>query len=175
MKSIKRIAITGPESTGKSQLSKQLADIFKTLWVPEFAREYLDQINKPYNYQDILIISKQQFINENEMAKKAENFIFCDTDFTVTKIWCEFKFNKCFSWINQKFYNHKYDFYLLCNIDLPWEFDPQRENPDEREILFKIYLNTLLKANFPFAVVNGIGIERTLNAVKIIKSIFDVK
>ncbi len=163
---IKRIAITGPESTGKSQLAEELADYYQTLWVAEYARKYLEEINRPYNYDDVLQIAKGQLDRENSAAEKANKILFCDTDFTVTKIWCEFKYKQCHEWINEQFINHKYDLYLLCNTDLPWEFDPQRENPDEREELFQIYQNTLIEAGFPFAIISGIRDERLENAIK---------
>ncbi|MFZ4740174.1 MAG: AAA family ATPase [Bacteroidales bacterium] len=165
---VKRIAITGPESTGKSQLAEKLAEYYQTLWVAEYAREYLEKINRPYNYNDVLEIAKAQLDEENKAAKKANKILFCDTDFTVTKIWCDFKYKQCHDWINEQFLTHKYDLYLLCSTDLPWTFDPQRENPNEREELFQIYLKTIRDINFPYRIVNGIGDERLKNAIKII-------
>lgn len=165
---IKRIAITGPESTGKSQLAEELAKYYQTLWVPEYAREYLEKINRPYNYNDVLQIAKHQLDEENIAAEKANKILFCDTDFTVTKIWCDFKYKQCHDWINEQFLTHKYNLYLLCSTDLPWTFDPQRENPNEREELFQIYLKTLRDINFPYRIVDGIGETRLKNAIKII-------
>jgi NadR type nicotinamide-nucleotide adenylyltransferase len=171
-KTIKRIAITGPESTGKSRLAKELADYYQTVWVSEYAREYLNKLNRPYNYNDILEIAKKQLENENQLLAKANRFLFCDTDFTVTKIWCNFKYNKCHKWIEEQFDTHKYDHYLLCNIDLPWEYDPQRENATERKELFEIYLTTLKTANYPFSIINGEGSLRILNAREFIDNSF---
>lgn len=171
-KTIKRIAITGPESTGKSRLAKELADYYQTVWVPEFAREYLSNLNRPYNYDDILIIAKNQLDIENNLITKANRFIFCDTDFTVTKIWCDFKYKKTHPWIDEQFKSHKYDCYLLCNIDLPWEYDPQRENANERNELFEIYLTTLRTANYPYSIINGEGRLRIQNAIDYINNSF---
>lgn len=171
MQNIKRIAVTGPESTGKSQLAKDLAIFYHTLWVPEFAREYLDKINRPYNYDDILEIAKKQIEIENRFSEKTNKLLFCDTDITVTKIWCEFKYKKCHQWIDDQFKNHKYDLYLLCDVDLPWEFDPQRENANERNELFDIYLKTLKTANYPFVIINGTGDLRKQNAINAVNNI----
>jgi len=168
---IKRIAITGPESTGKSRLAEELAMHYKTIWVAEYAREYLEIINRPYNYDDILQIAKGQLDRENAAVEKAKNCMFCDTDFTVTKIWCEFKYNQCHDWINEQFLYHQYDLYLLCDTDIPWAFDPQRENPNEREELFQIYQQILKDAKFPFAIVTGIGDLRLKNTIKFIDKI----
>ncbi len=167
---IKRIAITGPESTGKSQLAEGLALHYQTLWVAEYAREYLEKLNRAYNYDDILQIAKEQLKRENAAAEKANHFLFCDTDVTVTKIWCEFKYKHCHDWINETFLQHKYDLYLLCDTDIPWAFDPQRENPNEREELFQLYQQILKAAKFPFAIVSGIGALRLENAIKIVNN-----
>ncbi|MCD4681228.1 MAG: ATP-binding protein, partial [Bacteroidales bacterium] len=86
---IKRIAITGPESTGKSQLAKKLAEHYNTVWVPEFAREYLNIINRPYGQADILDIAKGQVESEDRLANFAKKILFCDTEAIVTKIWSE--------------------------------------------------------------------------------------
>jgi NadR type nicotinamide-nucleotide adenylyltransferase len=168
----KRIAITGPESTGKSRLAIELAQYYQTAYVAEYAREYIEKLNREYTYDDVLQIAKGQLLKENEAVQLANKFLFCDTDFTVTKIWCDFKYKQCHEWINDQFLSHKYDLYLLCNTDLPWEYDPQRENPNEREELLVIYHETLKSAGFPFVVINGIGEERLINAKKAIDKIF---
>jgi NadR type nicotinamide-nucleotide adenylyltransferase len=169
---IKRIAITGPESTGKSLLSERLAAHYHTSWVPEFAREYINGLGRDYIQEDILTIAKGQLRKENRIAKNANGVIFCDTELIVTKIWSDVKYSRCDEWILKKINSHKYDLYLLCYIDIPWEFDPQREHPQLREHLFNLYLQELTERNLPFSVISGLGEERLNNAVKIINSKF---
>ena len=139
MAAILRIAVLGPESTGKTELAKALAVHYGTVWVPEFSREYLNAMKRPYNYIDILAIAKGQFENEQELLTKAKAFIFSDTEFIVNKIWCDEKYGKCHPWIIEMIDNHPSDLYLLCNTDLPWEDDPLRENPLDRDILLHLY------------------------------------
>jgi NadR type nicotinamide-nucleotide adenylyltransferase len=160
-----RIAITGPESTGKSELAKKLAGHYHTLWVPEVAREYLINLSRTYVYEDILSIAQEQLKLENALAEKASKILFCDTELLVTKIWSHYKYGKCEPWIAEKVISHRYDLYLLCNIDLPWEEDPLRENPGQREELFGIYLEELQRLGVTFAIVSGTGRERTENAI----------
>lgn len=169
---MKRIAITGPESTGKSWLCENLAAYFDVYWVREYAREYLEKIERPYIYNDLKEIAKGQFKSENSAASKAgklnHRLLFCDTDFLVLYIWSIKKYGKCDPYIINKLKEHKYDLYLLCNIDLPWEYDPLRENPDEREILFKMYESALKDFNLPYRIISGKGEKRMINAVKFI-------
>ena len=165
---VKRISITGPESTGKSELAEQLAKHFNTMWVEEYAREYLNSIGRPYNYADILEIAKKQFNNEFELLPRASDYLFCDTDLIVTKIWCDVKFDKCHEWIEENILKHKHDLYLLCDIDLPWADDPLREHPDKRKYLFDLYLKELKQKKLPYEIVSGIGNDRLQNAIKII-------
>ncbi len=165
---IKRIAITGPESTGKSTLSEQLAAHYNTVWVPEYAREYIDKLNRPYVLSDILKIAKMQLKNENLLASKANKLLICDTELIVTKIWSEHRYKSCDKWILKNIENHKYDLYLLCNIDTPWEYDPQREHPHLRQHLFDLYYNELKTRKLPFEIVSDIGNQRLENAVRFI-------
>lgn len=165
-----RIAITGPESTGKSCLAAGLAEHFKTLWVPEYAREYLNKIKRPYTKDDILQIAKSQYDIENQMFNIVSDFLFCDTEFLVTKIWSKSCYGSCHEWIEEKFITHKYDLYLLCDVDLPWEPDPLREHPGEGEYYFNWFCKELSDNALPFVVINGKGKKRLENAVK---SVYD--
>jgi nicotinamide riboside kinase len=194
MNLIKKIVIIGPESTGKSTLCKQLADHYKTLWVPEFAREYLEKHGTNYTYEDLLTIANGQVALEEEYTnlkienqkseirnQKSEigNFLyspltthhslfFFDTNMYVMKVWCEFVFNKCPSWILNKIAERKYDMYLLCNIDLPWIKDELREYPDlrTRNKLYHYYKDLLINQSVPWIDINGNYERRLQQAVK---------
>ncbi len=165
---IKRIAITGPESTGKSWLTEHLALQFNTVFVAEYAREYINNLNRPYTFEDIEAIAKHQLTLEENALEKANDVLFVDTDFFVTKIWSDFVYHKCCPWILNQLQNHHYDLHLLCNIDLPWEFDPQREHPNQRKELFDIYQQELVLSGRPFEIISGTGELRLLSALNAI-------
>lgn len=162
-----RISITGPESSGKSWLAKQLAEYYQTNWVPEYARNYLVDIDRPYTYDDILTIAQKQYEEENSASEKSD-LLFCDTDFCVTNVWCNVKYGKCHNWITAKLKQNNYDLYLLCDIDLPWQYDPLREHPEMRTELFEMYRNLLKEHKFNYRVVSGTGEERLQNAVSFV-------
>lgn len=165
---IKRIAITGPECTGKSQLANQLADHYQTVCTTEYARAYLDTLGRKYEYKDLIIIAQKQFEQENRLARKANNFLFCDTEFGVLKIWSEDKFRKCDPWIENRFKNHIYDLYLLMDINIPWTIDPQREDPNRRQYLFDWYKRELNSLGVNWQIITGIGENRLKDAVNYI-------
>ena len=167
-----KIAVTGPESTGKSILSEQLAAHYNTVWVPEYARSYIDNIARPYDKDDILLIARGQLDEERRKYETADRYLFCDTELIVTKIWSEVKYGTCDAWILEKIQSNKYDLFLLCNIDLPWEEDPQREHPHRRKFLFDLYKNELTARDFPFFVISGAGSDRLVNAIKAIETFF---
>lgn len=169
---IKRIAITGPESTGKTQLASELSAFYSTVWVPEFAREYLSQINRPYTYEDILFIAQNQFRLNQELGSGVNRIIFCDTELIVTKIWCEVKYGKCHPWILEHIPKQNFDLYLLTDIDIPWEPDPQREHPQLREQLMELYVNTLKNQKFPYHIVRGEKEKRNSSAIRAINELF---
>ena len=174
MSEVLKIAITGPESTGKSVLAELLANHFHTLWVPEFARSYIDNLDRPYIAEDILKIAKGQLSHEKQLLKKSTGYLFCDTELIVTKIWSEFKYGFCDPWILRNIKNNKYHLFLLCNIDLPWIEDPQREHPRHRKQLFDLYLQELTKQNIPFRIVSGFGETRLKNAIAAIHDFDDI-
>lgn len=169
---LKKIAVLGPESTGKSTLSKKLARHYNTEWVPEFARQYIDQLGRPYEEKDLVDIAQGQLEQEDIHAKNASRLLICDTTLLVIKIWSEFKFGRCDPWILQQMEQRKYDLYLLTYIDLPWEDDPQREHPTRREELFQIYLDELNSWDVRYQIIKGIVFsERKRMAVEAISEI----
>jgi NadR type nicotinamide-nucleotide adenylyltransferase len=174
MTSIKplKIAVTGPESTGKSSLSQALAKHYNTLFVPEYAREYIENLQREYNQDDILDIAKGQLRHEQDLAKRAEGYLFCDTELIVTRIWCLHKYKQCDPWIDDHIRSNTYDLILLCDIDLPWTFDKQREHPHLREFFFNWYKKEIEFFGFPYRIVRGQAQQRINNAIEIINRYF---
>ena len=148
-----RFAITGPESSGKTTLAKELALRNDGVWIPEFAREYLE--NLPYDYQleDLDKIALGQLTLWEKSNDKILTFF--DTEMLVMKIWSEFKYNSCSAFILTALKNQTFDHYFLCRPDIEWEEDPLREHPEKREELFELYLNELIERKLPFTLVEG--------------------
>ncbi len=171
---LKKIVLIGPESTGKSFLSARLAKHFETVWVPEYARNFLNEHNKQYTYLDLLTIAKGQIELEAFITEKAtKDLLFIDTDMYVMKVWSEFVFGKCDPFILEQIAARKYDHYLLCNTDLPWVKDELREYPDLeiRESLFAIYKEHLINQNTSWSVVSGTGEERIQTAIEAVNGL----
>lgn len=174
-KAIKRIVIIGPESTGKSTLTSGLARYFDTVFVPEYARGYLEQLSRPYNESDLLLIAKGQVALEEEKALAARNgLLFCDTDLQVMKVWMEDKYNRCDNWVLEQIACRKYDLYLLTDIDMEWQDDPLREHPEPemRAYFFHIYKDIVQHSCIPFVRVSGNEEARLQTAVTAIKQLF---
>jgi NadR type nicotinamide-nucleotide adenylyltransferase len=162
------IAIVGPESTGKTTLAKQLAQQLDAELVDEYAREYLENLNRPYEKDDLLAIAKKQYENEQRALQCGKPFVVCDTDLLVITVWSEVKYGEAPKEIAEIAAQQPPRFYLLTRPDLPWVADPLRENPNDREMLFTIYERLLRDMNVGFAVVDGIGdarVKKALNAL----------
>lgn len=95
------------------------------------------------------------------------SLLFVDTDMYIMKVWCEYVFGKCHPFILEQIATRKYDLYLLCNPDLPWEPDVLREYPDEasRIELYGIYKNLLQNQPTPFIEITGSYDERLQKAI----------
>ena len=171
---IKRIALIGPESSGKTTLAGQLAEHYKTIWVPEYAREYMEKLNRAYTADDILIIAKEQLRIEEELISKANKLLFIDTEFIIAKIWCEDIFGSCPEWILNNIEEKKYDLYLLTEPDLEWKHDPVRENPYRREYFFELYLKEIKSGNFNYEIISGTG-DRLPNAINAVEKFLNKK
>jgi NadR type nicotinamide-nucleotide adenylyltransferase len=173
--SLKKIVIIGPESTGKSTLCQLLAKHYGTSWCPEFAREYLLTNGTNYSYENLLTIAEGQIALEEKMLPQVKNnLLFIDTDMYVIKVWSEFVFCKCDSWVLNQIVSRKYDLYLLCNTDLPWVKDELREYPDlvTRQKLFHQYKDILVNQQVPWTIISGNHEERLKSAINSIQTRF---
>ena len=169
-----RIVITGPESTGKTTLCQKLAEHYHTLWMPEFAREYVEKLDRPYTIDDVLSIGKKQIELEEQFANKTD-LLFIDTDLIITKVWLLHVYGTCPAWINKWLKNAPRSLYLVCEPDLPWEFDPVRENPELRNFFMQWYCNEIESYGFSYRFVSGIGETRTKNAIILMDKILNIK
>lgn len=175
MTNIKKVVIIGPESTGKSTLAQNLAHSFNEPWVPEYARKYLENLNREYNYTDLLNIAKGQLRQEDQQIKMAQKVLFCDTNLEVVKVWSEHRFKKTHPWIMKHVKNRQYDLYLLTDIDMPWQEDPLREHPQPAMRLFfmDIYHQLLLEAKVPFVKISGNQEMRLNQATEAVNKLID--
>jgi len=192
---LKKIAIIGPESTGKSTLCEQLAEHYHTLWCPEYAREYLLEHGMDYTYHDLLTIAKGQVALEEKYIRLTgqssqsiapdkpggdsrltthdSRLHFIDTDMYVMKVWCEFVFGKCHQYVLDQIGERKYDLYFLCNVDLPWTPDELREYPDleTRQKLYEIYKNMMTNQSVPCVEISGDSEKRFVTAVRAVDDV----
>ncbi|MFN7013821.1 MAG: AAA family ATPase [Bacteroidia bacterium] len=171
---LKKIALIGPEATGKSELSEKLAKHFNTEWVPEYARTYVRTLNRPYHINDIVYIAKKQLEIEQKKEKSAHQFLFIDTELIIAKVWAEDVYNTCPDYILQELEKQNYDLYLLTYPDLPWQADGVRENPHRRNYFYNIYKNELISRGFNFEEIRGQGKNRIINALKAIEKHFNL-
>ena len=169
----KRILILGPESTGKSTLAEMLAQHYAEPWVPEVAREYLEKLDRPYTYEDLLLIGKRQLSLEDELAATAKHFLFCDTDLRVIQVWSQHRFGKVDPWVLDEIVRRTYDLILLCAPDLPWKEDPLREHPEleMRQHFFEVYQQLAQASGFPWVLISGETAERLSTAIEAIDSL----
>ena len=161
---MKKIVFTGPECSGKTKLSQEIAKHFNFIWIEEYARKYLNKIQSLYEYSDLKKIAQGQL--QLEQKTKKNQFLICDTNLQVIKLWSIIKFGKCDPFIlnNQDLTA----LYILCKPDFQWVFDPLRENPQNREVIFNLYLKDLIENNMNFIIVEGVHNKRFQVVSKII-------
>ena len=175
-----KVVLFGPESTGKTTLSRHLAHHYNTVWTPEFAREYLqkkwNQERKTCEVEDLLPIAVGQMKLENRLAKRADKVLICDTDLLETKVYSE-EFYDGFvdEALNKVATENTYDIYLLTYIDTPWEDDDLRDRPGLRLEMFNAFEKSLIDNNRPYIVLKGDKETRLKNAVETIDQIISSK
>jgi len=170
-----KIALFGPESTGKTTLAKQLAEYYETEWVPEFARDYLQEKWEENKHicvaDDMMPIAYGQTALENQKLASANKYLFCDTNLMVTKVFSEMYYGFCDPLLNEAALKHEYDLFFLTDIDVPWEKDDIRDTPEGRETVFSVFKQTLIDTKKPFITLSGDKESRLKKAISIIDNL----
>ena len=174
-----KIALFGPESTGKTTLAKQLASHFETAWVAEYTREYLqekwDKTAQICDANDMIPIALGQIKAENDLLTTANKYLFCDTNLLVTQIFSETNYGFCPPSIQEAAQKHEYDLFLLTDIDVPWEKDDLRNSAEKRTADFLIFKQALITNQKPFITVSGDADFRLTKAIALIDDLTKAK
>lgn len=167
----KRICIFGPESTGKSTLTLNLARHFDTVAVPEYARTHLERQGGEIDADDIPLIARGQMASEDALVFNANRLLFCDTDLVLTTIWSEWLYQSCVDWIREEAENRHYDLYLVTDVDVPWVEDSVRYLPQERQSFLDRCVGELDRLGRPYQLLSGDWECRFNAAVKAVERV----
>ena len=175
-----KVVMFGPESTGKTTLSQQLARHYNTVWTPEYARDYLQDVwnneRRTCQQKDIIPIAIGQMALENDLAKKATDVLFCDTDLLETKVYSkEYYGGYVDPLLDEAARNNAYDLYFLTYIDVPWEADDLRDRPHQREEMFEAFKKALDEHGKKYVILKGSKKERLQKAVKYVDELLKNK
>jgi NadR type nicotinamide-nucleotide adenylyltransferase len=169
---VKKIAVIGAESTGKTFLCERLAAHFETNWVPEYAREYFND-SDIYNYtlEDLVIIAQKQLELEIAQLSYAKKFLFCDTSLITLKIWAELEFESVPLFITENLPKIKYHHYLITDNSIPWMEDHLRQNKFSRDLLFELNVNEVKKLGGRYNIITGSSDEKLAQALKVLETL----
>jgi nicotinamide riboside kinase len=134
-------------------------------WIPEYAREYLENKSE-YNLSDLDIMAQEQCNKWRSIEN--QSLVIYDTEMLVYKIWSQVKFGQTTEVIDHLYLKQEIDHYFLCKPDIPWEFDALRENPENRDELFEMYLKELEDKKRPYSILSGSIEKRTKEASQLI-------
>jgi NadR type nicotinamide-nucleotide adenylyltransferase len=166
---MKRVVICGPESTGKTELSKALSAHFSIPWIPEIARDYVEHLNRRYTYDDIVHIAQKQIEQDKEAALQKPSWVIFDTWLIITKVWFQVAYNSIPQWLELYLEEQKIDLFLLCAPDIPWVPDGVRENGGTmRNVLFHRYEEEIERLSTPYVIIRGEGEARIQQAIDVI-------
>lgn len=173
------IAIVGPESSGKTTLTEALAHHYRCAWAKEYAREVLEERGPDYVEEDLLAFAQGQLLALGEAIQLAERtppaLVFCDTDIITIRIWSQEVYGRCHPLIDQLAQQVAFDHWLLCRPDIPWQEDPLRENPHDRDRLFAVYEDMLKRLAKPFSIIEGDAEQRMRTAIAVMDTLLPQK
>lgn len=169
----RRVVLTGSESTGKTTLTADLARHYDAVWVPEYARSYAASKGASLDASDVDPIARGQIALEDAALLRASRLLLLDTDLLSTAVYARHYYGQCPDWVTQAVLARRADLYLLCDIDIPWAADPQRDRPHERERLQGLFDQALRSRQFPVVRIRGSRQDRFHAARTAIDALLD--
>ena len=170
------VTVTGSESTGKTTLARDLATHFRTVWVPEYSREYADEktatTGAPLDAGDVEPIARGQIAAEDRGLAAAPGLLILDTDLVSTTIYARHYYGACPAWIDDAARARRADLYLLCDIDVPWIADAVRDSSRVREPMHARFVRALEALGAPVVTIRGSWGERLAMAIAAVSSVF---
>ena len=172
---MKRVTVTGSESTGKTTLASDLARVFGTVWVPEYARTYLDEktarTGRALDETDVEPIARGQIESEDRGVAMAEALIILDTDLVSTTVYARHYYGECPAWIEQAARDRRANLYLLCDIDVPWVADPARDLPHARAHMHSLFVSALEALGARYVTIRGSWSDRLAEAIAAVSTV----
>jgi NadR type nicotinamide-nucleotide adenylyltransferase len=169
--SVRRVVLTGSESTGKTTLAARLAEHYHTVFSPEFVREFMLAKGSPLTFQDHGPIARGQMAAEDDAVARATRVAFLDTDLVSTVVYCGHYYGQCPQWIVDAARARAADLYLLLDIDVPWVPDPARDRGDRREEMHALFRNALASFGLPFVEIRGDWDARLASACRAVDAL----
>ncbi len=158
-----RVGIIGPEASGKSTLARYLAKRYEGLYIPEYARTYVEaKGSTDITWDELCGIARYQTEQmqclEQEHARR-ETVLFFDTELIITKVWFDEAFGQVPEWLEEAIRRYPMDVYLLTSPDLPWIQDGARYNGSDgqRKRLFERYRTEIEALGIPYYLVEHEG------------------
>lgn len=169
---IHRVVITGAESTGKTTLAQGLANYYSEPWTHEFVREYVDNLNRALQPEDLEPIAKGQLATEDAALEEAQRLIIHDTNLLSSIVYAKHYFETELDWVNDHFKKRTYSIYLLCKPDMKWEADEgQRDSPLARSQLHHAFKTKLNALKLPHLELHGSKEARLQQAVTMVNKL----
>lgn len=166
----RRIVVTGSECTGKTTLSQQIATHLGALWLPEYARVYAESVKRTLTSADVEPIARGQVDMEDAALASRPDVTCLDTDLLSTVVYARHYYGSCPDWIVAATRARLASLYLLCDIDLPWEADGIRDQPEARAVVHTAFRQALDEFGAPTCLVSGIGPARLTAALACISN-----
>lgn len=133
--SVRRIALLGGESSGKTTLARALADALRTLWVPEYGRELWEQVRRTLTPAELVQVGRTQVEWERAHAQRAAaqgaRWLICDTTPLTTLQYCLADHADAPAEL-QDLAARPYDLHVLCEPDFVFVQDGCRRDDDWR-------------------------------------------
>ena len=177
---VRRVCVTGAESTGTTTLARALAEHYNTTCVPEYGRQFCaehlpDGQAWEWRTEHFVEIARRQQSDEDTAARSSGPLLVCDTDAMATSIWHERYLGHSSPEIAALVAARRYALWVLTSDDIRFVQDGTRDGEHLRPWMTRRFRDELARCSGPWIEVHGDLDERMALAVRTIDELMKVK
>lgn len=156
---ITNVVLLGAPSTGKTTLAARLAEVYSTIWMPEYGREYWEQhhVDRRLTQEQLADLAAGHLDREDTLLTDANRYLFTDTNAITTAMFSLAYHGAVAPRLADlaRQAQSRYDLIIVCDSDIPYDDTWDRSGDADRQVFQKQILADLRVRKLPFLVVHG--------------------
>ena len=167
---VRRLALLGGESSGKTTLARALAEALGTAWVPEYGRQRWEELRETLGVDELVAVARRQLAMEDAAGANARGWLVCDTTPLTTLQYCLHDHGQAPVELSE-LARRRYDLTVVCEPDFGFVQDGCRRDDTFRAQQHAWTVQQLTAMDVPWLAVHGPVATRVTQVLQALRTV----